>query len=281
MSETSRGISRRTLVKGTAWAVPAVAVASAAPAMALSGGGPTLTILQACKQPGGSCEKDGFPKFGYTFVVRVDNPTNQSVYIYTNTANVPAPYLSVIDVNNLNFSYGGAQLFTPPSTKGGSPGNYQEIQPGVPLYLLVSSTDGKNSANVSITGSLYLPWGHTTTAGDDPDHPYTPAPPASPLGEGWFGTTFSFPDTPPCDNKTCLPTITTTTTTAPPATAAREAAPAEPEALVETDAPLDAAAPAEAPAPAAAPAPVEAAAAPVEAAAAPVEAAAPAVEAVS
>lgn len=36
MSEASRGISRRTLVKGTAWAVPAVAVASAAPAYAVS-----------------------------------------------------------------------------------------------------------------------------------------------------------------------------------------------------------------------------------------------------
>ena len=36
MTNTSRGVSRRTLVKGTAWAVPAVAVASAAPAYAAS-----------------------------------------------------------------------------------------------------------------------------------------------------------------------------------------------------------------------------------------------------
>ena len=36
MTNTSRGVSRRTLVKGTAWAVSAVAVASAAPAYAAS-----------------------------------------------------------------------------------------------------------------------------------------------------------------------------------------------------------------------------------------------------
>ena len=41
MTEQTAGISRRTIAKGAAWAVPVVAVAAAAPAMAASGGPPT------------------------------------------------------------------------------------------------------------------------------------------------------------------------------------------------------------------------------------------------
>lgn len=51
-TKSQQGISRRTVVKGTAWAVPAVVVATAAPAMAAS---PCLTIdfgPNSCKQPG-------------------------------------------------------------------------------------------------------------------------------------------------------------------------------------------------------------------------------------
>jgi hypothetical protein len=47
------GISRRTVVKGAAWSVPAIAVAGAAPAMAVSGGLVSFTG-QACKLPGNS-----------------------------------------------------------------------------------------------------------------------------------------------------------------------------------------------------------------------------------
>jgi hypothetical protein len=49
------GISRRTVVKGAAWSVPAIAVAGAAPAMAVSGGLVSFTG-QACKLPGNSTE---------------------------------------------------------------------------------------------------------------------------------------------------------------------------------------------------------------------------------
>ncbi len=51
------GISRRTVVAGTAWAVPAIVVASAAPAMAASG--PVVLTGRACKGPGnGANTKD-------------------------------------------------------------------------------------------------------------------------------------------------------------------------------------------------------------------------------
>jgi hypothetical protein len=53
---THRGISRRTVVAGTAWAVPAIVVAGAAPAMAAT---PIVTIGSgtACKHPGNGDEK--------------------------------------------------------------------------------------------------------------------------------------------------------------------------------------------------------------------------------
>lgn len=55
-----QGVSRRTVVKGTAWAVPAVVVATAAPAMAAS---PCVTAdfdSTSCKQPGTGQNNFGF-----------------------------------------------------------------------------------------------------------------------------------------------------------------------------------------------------------------------------
>jgi hypothetical protein len=62
MTKPKSGVSRRTVVKGTAWAVPAVVVASAAPAMA-AGTSQCLTATfggNSCKQPG-----QGQNDFGY------------------------------------------------------------------------------------------------------------------------------------------------------------------------------------------------------------------------
>ena len=60
MTKPKSGISRRTVVKGTAWAVPAVVVATAAPAMAAS---PCLTASfggNSCKQPGEGGNNKGY-----------------------------------------------------------------------------------------------------------------------------------------------------------------------------------------------------------------------------
>lgn len=66
------GVSRRTVVKGAAWAVPAIAVASSVPAMAASPGTITLTG-EGCKLPGAS-----WPTFkGYVFGITATNTTNQ------------------------------------------------------------------------------------------------------------------------------------------------------------------------------------------------------------
>jgi hypothetical protein len=60
------GTNRRTVVKGAAWAVPAVAVASAAPAMAASPCIPEITFSDdSCRCPGQSTE------FEFTYFVRL------------------------------------------------------------------------------------------------------------------------------------------------------------------------------------------------------------------
>lgn len=75
VSEGTRraGVSRRSVVKGAAWAVPAVAVASAAPAMAASKG-PISFTGKACKLPGNS----GDVYKGYVFELISNNEKNKN-----------------------------------------------------------------------------------------------------------------------------------------------------------------------------------------------------------
>jgi len=74
---TQSGISRRTLAKGAAWSVPAVAVAAAAPAYAVSGGTITFTG-QNCKLPGNS----GYPfNDGAIYLMTIKNTTNAAIDI--------------------------------------------------------------------------------------------------------------------------------------------------------------------------------------------------------
>jgi len=70
-SQAKKGVSRRTVVVGTAWAVPAIVVASAAPAMALSG--PVTFTGVGCKSPGGQ-------KI-YVFQLSVTNDNNVALQL--------------------------------------------------------------------------------------------------------------------------------------------------------------------------------------------------------
>jgi hypothetical protein len=75
-SATKNGISRRTVVVGTAWAVPAIVVASAAPALAASG--PVVLTGVACKDPGEAVNKK------YYFQVQLTNTTGTAAtYTFT------------------------------------------------------------------------------------------------------------------------------------------------------------------------------------------------------
>jgi hypothetical protein len=93
MSHSNQNVSRRTLVKGTAWAVPAVAIASAAPAMAQSLPPVTPDIPNSfgCKWPGGGNPQCNNPlDKGFRIYIPFDNNTGYSVVVnisgYTVTA---------------------------------------------------------------------------------------------------------------------------------------------------------------------------------------------------
>lgn len=77
--ESRNGISRRSLVKGAAWAVPVVAVAAAAPAFAASAGPvlPGIDLALACKQ--GNNPACGPQKFSYAFPITLKNTTASPV----------------------------------------------------------------------------------------------------------------------------------------------------------------------------------------------------------
>ena len=203
-----RRISRRTIAKGAAWAVPVVPLVVATPAYATSGGGPTGRFIDACTQPGNSCNKDfGFVK-GYTFTFSISNPTDQTIYVYPTVNNVdnpdsanPAdklnPLFSLVSVPPKSFDYNTARRFT-----GGAIGvpllQAEPIAPGQTLQIIINTGTNGNSSNISGAGSVYIAWGHTAVVGGDPEHPYAPVPPANPAGEGWLRIPISFAATPPC-----------------------------------------------------------------------------------
>lgn len=223
-SPQPKGISRRTVTKAMAWSVPAVAVASAVPAYALSGNPPTIQILAACKQPGESCDTPsqpwGFIK-GYIFLVRLVNNGPKPIYLYTpaqsNTASDTnlTPFFRVTSSVPFDFFYTRYATVTPgqPVVIGGPIGTELMIPGNSSLYILVNAGTNDNSQQTDAIGDLFIAWGHTTPAGSDVDHPYVPNPHVTsvglpntspvPHGPGWLGGSFSFASTPPCDD--CTP----------------------------------------------------------------------------
>jgi hypothetical protein len=71
-----QGISRRTVVQGTAWAVPAVVIATAVPAFAASGGSLTFSGL-GCKLPGNATNTFK----GYAFRLTAANLTSSTATV--------------------------------------------------------------------------------------------------------------------------------------------------------------------------------------------------------
>ncbi len=155
-----RRISRRTLAKGAAWAAPVVAIGAAAPAYAASGPPPTFTYGGACKSPGNSCQV--FPK-GYEFRFTVCNSSSETIWLYTVTYVAEGTNLTLI-----------------------------HAAPPLPIRIdaascrdVVFRADSSNSANQTFQATMTVSWGHTPTAGADPDpHPNV-------------STTYTVPGTPP------------------------------------------------------------------------------------
>jgi len=144
---TDNSLSRRTLARGAAWTVPAVAIAAAAPVMAASGGPPTITQTgNACKNSGNSCKSR--PK-GYTVPLRLCNQSPYPVYIYSVVYGAPSD-------GGAGFTYA-----PPPTLPIQIPAN-----DCVDIYCNASST---TSSNRVFTMSATFTWGHTPVMGDDID----------------------------------------------------------------------------------------------------------------
>lgn len=141
-------ISRRTVTKAMAWAVPVIAVAAPVPAFA-SGPKPYVEYGPACKSPGGSGHCDWF-KFGYGVNGVVHNDSNKDIYLYTVTIIAQSP--------------------SEPSFVGKTAQLPIKIAANSTLDMLFAgvSTKSANVTNGSLTFSVT--WGHTPTASGDPDH---------------------------------------------------------------------------------------------------------------
>jgi len=146
----STGITRRTVTKAMAWAVPAIAIAAPVPAFAASGSKPNVVVGSACKAPGASVCGDQF-KFGYAVPVTITNLSGMDVWItgititsqtpdsptFTADTSIPLPILIPAD---------------------GTP---------VVVYFIARSSNSANIQNGSIT--FNAAWGHAAD-GSDTEH---------------------------------------------------------------------------------------------------------------
>ena len=158
---TQTGVSRRTVAKAMAWAVPAIAIAAPAPAYAAAS--PIITVSQAgpaCKLPGNSCAPE-FSK-GYLQPLQICNNSTQSVTV---TITTPA----FLTINGVSME------FTP------NPGSFVIAPDGCQTVVLNLNLQD-NSQQSDISGTLN--W--TFLAAD---------------GQTGSGTTpINTLQTPPCDN---------------------------------------------------------------------------------
>ncbi|WP_404381889.1 hypothetical protein LL946_14635 [Knoellia locipacati] len=181
-----RRISRRTIAKGAAWAIPAVPLVVATPAYAASGGGPTIVLGDACKLPGNSCG-NVFVK-GYIFDVTITNNTDKDIYLYNETG-----YLITFaeDAPAITLFFQAAIIATGPNAGDVVTFPYL-LEPGESIALIFNAGENGNSQNVQdITVTISVPWGHTEDPNLEPDN----HPPAV--------DTATYPSTPPEQNPNC------------------------------------------------------------------------------
>lgn len=175
----AKGLSRRTIAKGAAWSVPAVALASAAPAIAASGGGPLSLVGTPCKLPGNSAQGCANVFAGLPGL----NPDKAFAVPLLVTNNTVKPI-----VLKPSLSVGSSGLaFT---VVGILPTYCTPIAPGASVKVIVYA-NSDNSANTGVTLSLTVPWGHDC---DDTDHAPIVVPGVS------------IPAFPPCSSRVPFPT---------------------------------------------------------------------------
>lgn len=155
-TQPSSGVSRRTLSKGVAWAVPAVAVVAASPAYAVSGSPPDVLVGVACKLPGnsqGDCEElfEGLPGLdpskAFAIPLLITNNTDKDIVL--------KPSITIAS-DGLAFTVVGV-----------NPTYCTVIEPGDSVKVIVYA-NSDNSANQDVTIDLTIPWGHDCA---DTEHP--------------------------------------------------------------------------------------------------------------
>lgn len=162
--QNSRGVSRRSITKGVAWAAPVVAVAAAAPFAAASYDTPPIGFESesACKFPGNSTT-DCFK--AYRFVLSVTNPVGFPI-----TLNI----ISVTEDGQFSGNFTVMNAFSDLESGTVIPVG------GAQKYTLVVG-ESKNSANTSAKICMTYTYSYTNNAGqvitayEDPEKktPYT------------------------------------------------------------------------------------------------------------
>ena len=97
LEEPKSGISRRTVAKGMAWSVPAIALAVPTPAYAVASPGFINLTGDGCKLPGNAT--DIFK--GYAFEATITNPTNTAVTVSITDVTLNGEDLGNVTVVNL------------------------------------------------------------------------------------------------------------------------------------------------------------------------------------
>ncbi|GAA1664240.1 hypothetical protein [Microbacterium lacus] len=151
-----KGVSRRTVTKAMAWAVPAIAIAAPIPAFAASGGPPQVAVGKACKLPGNSAQSCAAIFAG---IPGLDpNKAFAIPLLVTNNTSKPIVLKPSITITSSGLPF---------DVKGVNPAYCTTIAPGASVKVIVYA-NSDNSANQSVTISLTVPWGHDC---NDVDHP--------------------------------------------------------------------------------------------------------------
>lgn len=183
---TPTGISRRTVTKAMAWAVPVIAIAAPVPAFAASGGPPTGVFQGACKLPGNACGTV-FVK-GYVLEFILTNSTGKAIYLY----NQPGYAVSITLTSPPGYTvfFQAAVDSNGAVVLGPSPSTPYLFPAGTSVTIVLNAGTNDNSSNLALVGSVSFPWGHTPTPPDPDNHPN-------------FVVPFNAPDTPPEQNPDC------------------------------------------------------------------------------
>lgn len=155
--QTKFGVTRRTLAKGAAWSVPAVAVAAAAPAYAKSV--PDIEInwglSSGCKIPGASHKNFCYDK-GYVLYGVFENNTDHSIDVT----------ITGITVGGVSRCLVGLSDYAVSCTTRLTDNEFT-IQPNSTRKIAVWSNSSTDSASTNVTVYFDYTIGNTTISGED------------------------------------------------------------------------------------------------------------------